>query len=158
MMLRGATPAERFFARVERTEGCWNWTGEIRENGYGSFHPAPKRGQTDKSYAHRFAFELMFGVIPEGMCVCHKCDNRRCVNPGHLFLGTHQDNMDDMVAKGRGCKGSRSPLSKLTESDVATIRALRAQGTTPADLARQYGVAPSNITQIIKRRTWRHVP
>lgn len=111
---KGATVADRFFARV-KMEGpriidtpCWEWTGAKRGGGYGTmgFYIAETKKKPHK-YAHRIAWELYKGSIPEGMSLCHRCDNPGCVNPEHLFLGTHKDNMNDRDAKGRNGKGWR---------------------------------------------------
>lgn len=88
---------ERFWAHVHKTEGCWNWTAAVRGAGYGAFLV------NQKNYgAHRFSYLLTKGEIPKGLCVLHACDNRRCVNPAHLSLGTNKDNTADMISKGRG--------------------------------------------------------
>lgn len=92
-------PETRFWAKVDRTDDCWTWTAATTGSGYGRFGHQNARGGWVA--AHRFAYELANGPIPDGMFVCHKCDNPPCVNPSHLFLGTHQDNMRDMDAKGR---------------------------------------------------------
>jgi hypothetical protein len=123
--------------------------------------------------AHRVSWEMHYGPIPPGLFVLHKCDNRACVRPDHLFLGTHQDNMRDMVAKGRAAagathgfalrperaaRGERVTLAKLTAAQVLTIRArYAAGGVRHLDLAQQYGVSEYAVWAILHRRTWRHI-
>ncbi|MFF6966284.1 HNH endonuclease signature motif containing protein [Streptomyces anthocyanicus] len=92
---------ERFWLRVERAEGCWNWQGARSDTGYG--HLASDEGP--EVLAHRFSYQLHGGVISEGMVVCHRCDNPACVNPDHLFLGSQRDNVHDMISKGRNVSG-----------------------------------------------------
>lgn len=127
------------------------------------FHPFGTRTVR----AHRFAWELEVGLIPNGMSVLHRCDNPRCVRPDHLFLGTQADNMRDMRAKGRfvpalgprkDYHGEAHPASKVTEDDVREIRRLRAEGRTLQSLADEFGLVNSAIHNIISRKTWRHVP
>ena len=96
----------RFWAKVERSAGCWNWTASTNVGGYGQLRVGGQNGQPRVS--NRIAYELMVGTIPDGLLVLHKCDNPRCVNPNHLFLGTHQDNSDDKIAKGRQGKNWQS--------------------------------------------------
>lgn len=136
--------AESFWARIDRTlDGCWEWPGKTYNNGYGSV-----RWHGDERYAHRTAYELTFGPIPAGLLVCHRCDNRRCVRPDHLFVGTDGDNQADKVAKGRQTK------HRLTEEKVRDMRADRRVGATTAVLAERYGVSTSTVAAVLARRTW----
>ncbi len=107
--------------------------------------------------AHRAAWDEEVGQIPPGLQVLHRCDNRPCHEVAHLFLGTLQDNMRDMVEKDRQIKGSRHPSSKLDEDRVLRIRRLHAAGVPPAVIAAEYGVHRSNISYIVNRKTWAHV-
>lgn len=107
-----------------------------------------------KLSAHRVSYEQVHGDIPTGLCVCHKCDVRQCVNPTHLFLGTDKDNHDDCVAKRRHAFGSRMGTAKLTENQVTAIRRSDLSGR---QLALQYGVSPTTISEIVNYKIWRHV-
>lgn len=120
---------------------CWTWRGSTNAKGYGSFNDMK---------AHRVAYELLIGEIPEGAICCHRCDNPACCNPYHIFLGDYQDNADDAVAKGRTLRGSKHPRAKLSEAQVDYIRS---SGKTGADLARELGVSKSTISGI---RTYAH--
>lgn len=113
----------------------------------------------EKVYLHRFVYEQLYGPIPSGLCVCHKCDNKRCVNPEHLFLGTYQDNMLDMVAKNRHGRVSlrgEARSKKLTEENVREIRA--ASVGEDAALAKKFGMAKCSINMIRNRKKWAHLP
>lgn len=112
-------PVDRFWARVDKSGECWVWTGAALPAGYGRW-----KGAHRLVYAHRFSWELANGPIPDGMLVCHRCDNPPCVRPDHLFLGTPTDNIRDMNAKGRGRAGDRrrefcrKGLHRMAESAV----------------------------------------
>lgn len=142
---------ERFMARVKRAadDVCWEWLGP-RRGTYGRMKHAGKTWP-----AHRISWLVHFGEIPDGLMVCHKCDNRLCVNPNHLFLGTGQDNTRDRENKGRTCRGEKTPWARLTRSDVLKIRA--AVGKSALELGRIYGVAPSHIQNIRKGKKWKSV-
>src|SRR3990172_4237019 len=97
-----------FWAKVNKSDGCWTWTASKRKFGYGAFVWADSEGRIIQGRAHRFSYELHHGPIPLGICVLHKCDNPACVRPSHLFLGTRADNNFDMLSKGRHvCGGTR---------------------------------------------------
>ncbi|MDF3046723.1 MAG: sle1 [Ornithinibacter sp.] len=149
--------SERFWAKVDRRsdEECWPWTAATNEHGYGVIRPEGRRsGPTLK--AHRVALQLA-GVDVEGQVVRHSCDNPPCVNPLHLTVGSQADNIADMHDRGRGNLGSVNGQAKLTEAQVVEIRRRVADGEMKKRLAIEYGVDPSTITAVIKRKTWRHV-
>lgn len=151
---------ERFEAKVRvDPSGCRLWAG-VTNGRYGVISRGGHQGP--RVYAHRAAYELSIGPIPPGMCVCHRCDVPLCVNPEHLFLGTHQDNSQDCVRKGRHGggmpAGEGSPNAKLTEEQVKYARASVWTGRhTQAQLARFFGVTEQAISEIVARKTWRHV-
>lgn len=99
---------QRFEKKFKKTRGCWVWTGALAKNGYGQIGAGGKRGRV--LYAHRVAYELYIGKVPDDSLVCHTCDNRQCVNPDHLFLGSYKDNMQDAVKKGRTARGERNGM------------------------------------------------
>ncbi len=142
-----------FYARVYRRsdELCWNWQGHRTKHGY---------GRISGLLAHRIAFYLASGFDPGDELVCHSCDNRRCVNPKHLFLGTNADNIADRDAKGRhvALKGAEVGTSKLTVEQVKQIRLEYALGGyTQTSLGVKYGVHHSCISFITTNKHWRHV-
>lgn len=131
---------------------CWEWQGRVEPNGYGKFFWSPERGPV---WAHRASWELReMGPIPDGYDVCHSCDNRRCIRPGHLFLGTRLENMADAIAKGRVPRGEAKPNARLTETQV---REIRARPESASVLAVVYGVGPRTIQRVRRREIWGHV-
>jgi hypothetical protein len=157
MARRNGTLEQRLWRSVDKTsdDGCWAWIGMTCRIGYGTIRSGNKMKK-----CHRVSYELACGPIPDGLKVLHKCDNRICVNPAHLFLGTQRDNIADMVAKGRHIRGHRASAlhkgeanaaAKLKADDVRHIR--DAVGTQDA-IAVRYGVSRSLISMIRSRRIW----
>jgi hypothetical protein len=163
------TPDERFWAKVEKTSTCWNWTGGTVKGGYGWFHDGDKNVQ-----AHRYSWERKKGPIPNGLWVLHKCDNTRCVRPGHLYLGTGKHNADDRSRRKRhfkhrqperfrehisairyrdGHPGEHNGMAKLNWSLVREIRARTSE--TRRSLAREYGVSVQAVCNLMNGKTWK---
>lgn len=144
-------PVDRFLAKVDvvTESGCWIWMGSLQRNGHGQMFI-----DGGLSGAHRASWILFVGPIPEGLCVCHKCDVYSCVNPSHLFLGTQKDNMDDMARKGRSAKGENSHVSKLTERDIISIRN---DTRTCRVIGADYGISCGHVSLIKTRKSWRHI-
>lgn len=150
---------KRLWKRVDKSAGpdaCWPWTGCRNPQGYGYIGD----GNGKVTRPHRVAYELANGSIPAGLLVCHHCDNPPCCNPKHLFIGTHQDNADDCLRKGRNrnvpMPGEENPQAKLTEGDVKKILALGGTMSNRA-IARHLGVTPSLIGYVLKRKIWKHI-
>ena len=146
-------PILRFWEAVAvsrpATDECWEWTKARTPSGYGHLVWGNKF-----TYAHRLAWELTHGPIPDGMCICHHCDNPPCCNPAHLFLGTYQDNTLDSVAKGRW--GGRSKLRKLTMEQALEIRRRWADGTaSQAAMGREYGLSTGAIFALVHNKTYK---
>lgn len=143
--------------------GCLEWNGYISKYGYGILSIG---SHGDKKYhykksspilAHRFSYFINRGHISDNLCVLHHCDNRKCVNPLHLFLGTKRQNSSDMVMKDRQAKGERNGCSKLNKESVLEIRKLGADGVSSREIAKRFGVSKSEVCYIIKRTWWNHV-
>lgn len=144
---------KRFWPKVARggPDDCWLWTAGVNHAGYGSMGGG--RGVT--LLAHRVSWEVHRGPIPQGLFVCHHCDNPPCVNPRHLFIGSQRDNMDDKVRKGRQRRGQCHCLAKLTEVDVQSIRRrYAASSITQQALADEFGITQSNVSMIVNGVTW----
>ena len=144
---------QKFWERLEHTpEGCWEWTRALTKAGYGAM--GLKRGVVETT--HRISWRLANGTIPEGMNVLHKCHNRKCCRPEHLYIGTQKDNVRDMLEAGRagGRKGETHHKAKMTSEQIAEIRQKRAEGQTGTSLAKEYGLAHSGIYRIVNNRGW----
>lgn len=148
-------PASQRFAEnvVATPSGCWEWQGSKSDTGYGCFYDG-------RAYhAHRYAWIQANGPIPAGLLVLHMCDNRACVNPDHLLLGTHEDNSRDMVEKGRQ-RGPRTTAgeahgeAKLTED---AVREIRSSTLTGRALAARFGVDESTVSLVRRGKSWTHV-
>lgn len=131
---------------------CWEWAAKTGPNGYGILTQG-NRGIA----AHRFSYELHVGPIPDGMMVLHSCDNRRCVNPRHLRVGTHAENMDDRQVRLRTPTGAKLPQTKLDEHKVREIRQLSRDGFSHAKIAARFDVSRRAIQAVLSRQSWKHV-
>ena len=154
------TPQERFLVKVNKRGPilkhklgfCWSWKASVDRDGYGWFTIDGK-----SMHAHRAAWLLFSGVIPDGLQVCHRCDNRSCVKLGHLFLGTPMDNSQDQKQKGRTLRGVNHPRAILTLDDVARIRKERFQNKMPINgIVQLLGLSRGAITSVIYRHTWKY--
>ena len=140
--MKKQTPREYILTRIsiDETSGCWNWTAGIGRGGYGR---AKHNRQEYK--AHRYSYQVFVGEIPDDKILCHKCDNPRCVNPAHVYVGTHKDNSHDRMARGRYKNGR----TKLAPEDYGEIRILYNEGVGPKAIAAEYGITPSSVYRII---------
>jgi HNH endonuclease len=159
-------PLERFFLKVKKTDGCWLWVGNRGGSGYGVMRIGEKN-----VLAHRFSYVHANGPITGGLLVLHRCDNRLCVRPDHLFLGTAKDNTQDALSKGRmshgdghylrknprlALRGSRNGNAKMNDRMVREIRR-RAKKELQKDIARDLGISPASVSHVVTRRKWAHV-
>jgi HNH endonuclease len=159
---------ERFWTKVNKTSTCWIWTASKRNKGYGAFY-YKRNGKAIHGRAHRYAYELYKGPIPNGLSVLHNCpdgDNPACVNPDHLWLGTIAQNNADIIKKGRHVKGgtyragqyprgSQHPGAKLNWIKVREIRTRKQAGASFSVLAREYGLSIGYVFRLIKGVTWK---
>lgn len=155
-----AKDAVRFWSKVDRKndlDECWNWLAGCFSFGHGQFRIGGIGGTN--AHAHRISYILTYGSIPDNLHVLHKCDNPKCVNPNHLFLGTNQDNVADMVRKGRQArqKGELCCTAKLKEADVLAIRRLYKSGVSQRAIAKEYGVGQQLVSLIVSKKRWSHI-
>jgi len=158
MTARQISEAERALMFLRKVDGfanpdaCWNWKGAGKGNGYGHCTVG-----SANFTAHKASFLLFKGDVPDGFDVCHRCDNPACCNPAHLFIGTHQDNNADKVAKRRHAHGSAMATAKLTDEDVLEIRRLSELKMANKDIGALYAIRPCTVHDIIRRRSWTHI-
>lgn len=148
---------ERLLEKIVKNVDCWEFTGCLHYKGYGEI------GHNGRSRrAHRVSYEIFKGQIPKGLCVMHSCDNRKCVNPEHLSLGTIAQNQADMKRKGRsrnsGGRGEESCHHKLTEEEVLEIRRRFSSGETDKTvLAKDFNITRTSVYYIVTRKQWSHI-
>jgi len=157
---------EEYFEHVKKellskrniVKECWEWTGQIDYKGYGR-RTITIDGKKQKKPVHQTAYRLWKGTISKGLCVCHTCDNRKCFNPDHLWLGTQKDNLQDMSLKGRGVdhKGENHPRAKLKEKDVLIIRKMYSEGKKVNEISKLFSHQYNTIWYIVKRKNWKHI-
>lgn len=140
---------ERFWKKVEKGDGCWNWKGQKGTKGYGTFRYHAGKGRNRGILCHRIAYTLTKGPIKQGECVLHSCDNRLCCNPDHLRVGTNIDNIRDRLERNRMC-GS----AKINMEIASEIRRRVFNGEAKKALAREFGIAPKTIRALCGFKTW----
>lgn len=151
--LQRPDPITRFFAVTEVTPTCWIYKGKRESKGYGRFNHNGR-----EIMAHKFIYETFFGPIPKGKVCRHTCDNRKCVNPKHIQIGTQKENMQDMVNRGRSMTGEKNNKSKLTVDQVVEIKSKYKYRVYSYDkLAKEYGVNKTSIAKIINGKHWKHL-
>lgn len=149
MKLHLQNTSERFWSKVKKTRGCWEWQAGKDANGYGQFYFCGKNFR-----AHRYAWSICLGRIPKGKLVLHKCNNTSCVRPSHLYLGTSKDNKFDAIQNGT-VTGENSSRAKLTWKKVRSMRKLHSKGITQNELAKRFGVVEGNVWSIVNNKNWK---
>ena len=144
----------KFWPKVKQgaPDECWPWTGSLNSKGYGHFRISKRI-----AVAHRVSYTIHFGPIPQGLFICHRCDNPVCVNPNHLFAGTNRENVDDMLSKGRQCRGEDHQLAKLSDEKIGEIRMRWATRLTQQKLADEYGISVGALNIALYHKTWKHL-
>lgn len=145
------------YVRLVRATGCWEWQGKLTTPGYGRVTlsrsvPGPRHRD-----AHRFSYETFVGPVPRGLLVLHRCANRKCCNPEHLYAGTYQQNVNDAMERDGWYIGERNGRAKVCADDVRKMRADYAAGTARRDLAARHGISLGAVGSILARRTWTHI-
>lgn len=151
----------RLLNRIEKINECWEWQGMLNNHGYGVIVTENKR-----KYAHRESYKEFIGEIPNSKCVCHTCDNPKCINPKHLWIGTREDNNKDTVKKGRhnyginlipAMKGEKSPNSKLKNEDIFDIRQMLEKNIKRKEIEKKYKISRGHLSMIANRQIWNHI-
>lgn len=140
---------------IDRDSGCWNWKASLAGKGYGQLKATGGHGQL---YAHRVSYQIHFGDIPEGKSVLHRCDNPKCVNPDHLFIGTKKDNAQDMKSKGRHLYGERNGSAILSSKDVLSIKKLLSEKVlSQSRIGELFGISQIEVSRIHRGIRWAHI-
>lgn len=150
---------KRFLDKIAfgKVNECWEWKASLTTSGYGKI-AISKNGKDTHDGAHRFLYALLNGELKNNVWVLHKCDNRKCVNPNHLFGGTRNDNIQDMISKGRrsSTAGSKNGRSKITESDLPHIREMLKNGNKLVDISAEFKISISRVSAIKNNKNWKH--
>jgi HNH endonuclease len=144
------------FVSPEPNSGCWLWLGSRTKSGYGARFSFGRKAEGGEE-PHRLAWRLYVGDIPPGRHVLHRCDVPPCVNPAHLYLGDHAQNMRDKLVRGRQSRGSLHGAARITESEVVQIRQRVRAGEMQKTLAAELGISRGSVNRIIKGHSWKHV-